>query len=196
MLSNLICPRCHYHLTKQDEDAILYRWYSVDCKSCDLHMDAYMNVPDVVLDRSCYSLKSVGTAKANTWWHYTSSSENWLNEVIDAGVWVHIGTKESALAMKRIRYITDAQVETRMFRLKIDPSIIMSHVIYRDDNSWPVDLWDTEMVDQPRIGRGVSAIRYVNKYESPGQISLMIDPRFLLTVSQEVYPPTGESNRT
>lgn len=123
------------------------------------------------------------------WFHYTMV-EDWLNEVRKAGVWVHIGTMRSVRALRRHRmdYKHSAgegrYVHTlRLAKPVVDPAVAV------DRNVWPVATTDRRIrvVEGPNDFRDlapkVNVVRYLNRWEAPGSISLLVDPQALEVVN-------------
>lgn len=98
---------------------------------------------------------------ATTWYHVTNSAQ-WHQRVLDAGIHVHLGTYESAMA--RCSDVEDVYPEVYLFEIRLlnaelDPRI------YRDV---PFDQ------QHPLPHTRYDGYRYLNEYEHPGSISLFI----------------------
>lgn len=115
-------------------------------------------------------------AKSEVWYHVTSM-ENWHETLLDTEInpvtpLVHVGTLKAAL--ERMEYFVANHWDEQSYHLyavtlkegaRLDPNI------YDDEDKWPSE------VGYSILFRKYSTFRYVNKFESPGSISLLADPR-------------------
>lgn len=64
-----------------------------------------------------------------------------------------------------------------LWQVTLNIEAILSDAILEDHNDW---LYDVD--ESGRKTLGADAIRYLNKWESAGSISLLVDPRYLTAV--------------
>ena len=126
--------------------------------------------------------------KSITWFHATNVY-NWLEEVsFDYGdededmlrPYVHLGSKEAALELAKWKYLEENDDDNDMFYLwqvTLNVEAVLADVILEDNNDWFY-----EVTDSARKSLGADAVRYLNKWESAGSISLLADPRYLTAV--------------
>lgn len=190
MKGNFACPGCghRYGLTAQGR---IISSEAVTCRRCDRFDD--VDSLDVLVDdgsKIFLQRKSVLTAE---WFHYTMV-ENWLDEVRAAGVWVHVGTMKSVRALRRHRmdYKGGGSAGRYVHTLRLSKAVVDPGVAV-DRNWWPEKTTDRRVrVVQDVDERGakyrdlapkVNVVRYLNRWEAPGNISLLVDPQALEVVS-------------
>lgn len=126
--------------------------------------------------------------KSVTWFHATNVY-NWLEEVsFDYGEededmlrpYVHLGSKEAALELAKWKYLEENDDENDMFYLwqvTLNVEAVLADFVLEDNNDWFY-----EVTDSAREALGANAVRYLNKWESAGSLSLLADPRYLTAV--------------
>ncbi len=126
------------------------------------------------------------SALSNTWYHATTS-RNWLEEVIDGNIVVHIGSTESAL--DRADLLLEHTDEVVIYEIEINPRARVFAEYAIDENEWP------EHISQFRAiygGEKQGSFKpYVNKYEAPGEISLLGIPANLVHVQTLILDEIG-----
>jgi hypothetical protein len=117
-------------------------------------------------------------AHAAVWFHATHK-RNWFDEIQTIGdaqkgnLLVHVGMKATALAR-----IKDALWDKRLHgpqtyylhEIRLKPEAVLHHSVLNDDNRWPPFSASFE-----RTHGTVNAARYVNRWETPGSISMLVD---------------------
>lgn len=105
--------------------------------------------------------------KAN--WHHTTFRKNWLEAMQDLLITpaLHVGTYEAAMAR------TEIVPASYRYVVRVRRDAIIDPEVQPDFNHWP---------DSGRHLR-YAVTRYVNRYESPGSISLLVLPRALELVT-------------
>jgi hypothetical protein len=110
-------------------------------------------------------------------WYHSTYRENWLAEITDANLsdygvapdWVHVGTSLSASARGKSG---DAVNEYKYkHRVVLHKSVRISPLIYIDYSDW----WPVE-----KLNKSYDVVRYINRWESVGSISLMVRPSVLM----------------
>lgn len=182
--SFLKCPSCGTRFPFSDELVLLNPSLAlfnngVTCESCGFICYGPLECGiDVASD--CLDLTGPAWRKAcyeRDWFHYTTDPD-WLSHVRKADIWVHAGTEASALALAKYRHYEADNCDIRyVFRLRISGRTRISPHVTFDRNDWPEYLQDKYVNDIHMNDRNM--IRYVNAFESPGQVSILIDPAML-----------------
>lgn len=115
------------------------------------------------------------------YWYHASTMQNWLsvcksNERIQGNVFVHVGSKFAALERANVLL---KETRKRVYLHCVQPSrrLVLSHTLGRDED-------DNDEFIKQRNGewRGTqqcNAFAYLNAYECPGSVSLMVTPSAL-----------------
>jgi hypothetical protein len=123
--------------------------------------------------------------KSIAWFHATNIY-NWLEEINytddedENRPYVHLGSKEAALELAKWKYLEDPDGDNEMFYLwqvTLNVEALLADALLEDNNDWFY-----EVADSTRKTLGGDVIRYLNKWESAGSISLLADPRYLTAV--------------
>lgn len=128
------------------------------------------------ISESCTQFWYVDAVFYSVWHHFSTSEFNnpasWLSSVIEDDVPVHVGTYRSSSTLQRWhkRRIRSSHLPpvNGIWRMRIKPEAIMHPKVAKDYSAW-----DTGVPD------GYDVLRYLNVWESPGQISLLVNPRML-----------------
>lgn len=106
-----------------------------------------------------------------TEWFHATDVKDWLTRVQYGNVVTHLGSRHTALSRRNYGQI---------HRLQLDPTARVHPVVFRD-------YFDTcDNLDCFREAFGdYTVIRYVNWWETPGEISLLVDPAVLRCLSTE-----------
>jgi hypothetical protein len=122
--------------------------------------------------------------KKQTWYHATFM-EDWATAIISAenaaGLVVHLGTKDAAQERAADMLMED---EYYLYEVTLDSDVVVSDSIMSDDNRWPDLMSDVHGDAHPEF-QGADAVRYVNRYEAPGSISLAVNAN-RITVKKRV----------
>ena len=167
------CVHCHTRLPHSDE----YRKTSweVDCPGCGtICRDGLTGVSLKPGAERFFYEKEVFRSD---WYHYTSY-EDWeslgTRPSTDISV-IHLGTEDAAL---------DRRTHTggkpgRLYRVRLKPGTELAEKILEEDpyNDEPSPRVQDGVTDKGILLSG--ATRYMNQYEDPGSMSLIVDPRCL-----------------
>ena len=108
-----------------------------------------------------------------TWFHSTFM-EDWATAIVssenEGGLVVHLGTREAA----KERATDTLMDEYYLYEVTLNSDVVVSDSIMEDDNYWPDRMNEVQGDDHAEF-QGVDAVRYVNRYEAPGSISLAIN---------------------
>jgi len=160
-----MCPACSRRLNRWASWKIHVNDDSVKCP-CGAWVDVY-NMELGIMASSAKFLESSSVLSA--WWYHSTTLINWYDEITKNDVdWVHIGTRRSA----RSRLTTEMYNLT--YKMKISQDAVIAPEIFIDHNRWS-DVQD-------HVDKSVNVVRYVNRWESVGSISLMVRPEVLHSV--------------
>ena len=192
MVSNLYCRVCGTNLVREQETSLLFSYVPATCGTCGLVVDDVTDLgvrPDPSCEIFC---TDPSTVLSTEWFHYTweplgpgtVEEPTWLSSVIAARIWVHVGTWTSSTALARHRKFELSQsaqsgIPRSLYTVRIKPEhALIDPIVASDLNYWP-DLLE----DGPDDGYVGNVVRYVNAFEAPGQVSLLIDPNLLEVVA-------------
>lgn len=183
--SKHVCRECNRHLTKAEFDAF---------HGCN----AYHLKTELLVVPSSHHLLDIETAQDAVWFHSTNVS-NWL-ERVQSGLaseyfgmedgevpYVHVGTKEAAMDRANEIYADnygndeETSDDAFMYQVRLKKDAVVSTHISEDTNDW---FFLVE--DKHKAKMEGDALRYVNRWESEGSISMLVDPNALELVSVEV----------
>lgn len=104
-------------------------------------------------------------------WFHATQVPDWYHAVVSAGVSVHVGEYEASRDIALAEWYKNDEADPFwLYEVEVDPSAPVASRVYRDMNS--DDVFRQGMV-----------CRYVNRWESPGCLSLYLPARFLKVVS-------------
>lgn len=122
-----------------------------------------------------------------TVWFHASRKKDWLDKVLssyDIPV-IHLGTRETALArVADYKYVNNVinggDEDWFLYEVKLGDGLLSPRVWQDEDKLFPYTV--NELINSKMTA---DFVRYVNRYETPGQISLMANPKYvsLLRVS-------------
>lgn len=180
--SALCCPRCEQPLTHCQEQHILFYGNQCECKGCGKKVWIENSSPMVEPDSAPFlDKKGVMTAE---WYHATNRAE-WMNDLMQDEKHiplVHIGTEASAMARATQEHYT------HLYSVRLKPRTSVYEKIVMDNNQWPVYVTSQRPYRMPS-----HAVRYLNVWENPGSISLLIDPRRIEVVSHRIINPVAQT---
>lgn len=169
------CPECGRAASRTEHANLLISGYAVEC-TCGFIYDN--EIAEVVLRQG--SLKYLNTVEVfnNYWWH-TTYLTNWFKDIRnyhgDTKVYlpmVHLGTFNAACDRGRWEGYTN------LFRVRLKNSAKIMPEVQDDKTIWPSLAEDYEY----------DIIRYVNRWESAGSISLLVNPNAMIIAESRPYP--------
>ena len=195
--SKHFCPECNRHLTEGE-----YKTF-YGCNQ-------YHNKTELLVVPSSHHLLNADNAKDVVWYHSTNIV-NWLDVLQSAKAseyfgteegdvpFVHVGTRGAAMqrAVELYAGVEDLYFEADetingafMYAVRLKEDAVISQHISADTNDWPF-----YVEEETKDKMGGDALRYVNRWESTGSVSMLIDPQMLELVSVEVLDlPKQDSN--
>lgn len=171
------CMECDSYITSEQEDYI-FRARSIEdeeCHNCGFDLQEDTVIADI--HPTSEHLLDIATAKDAFWFHATNRSD-WMGDLLefkdvdeDSVPLVHVGTLDAAMSIMADKYSRSNDL-TYLYRVRLAPSAIIDNVLYEDENFWPDRTSEIDCDSK--------AFRYVNRWESTGSISMIVDPEFLI----------------
>lgn len=157
--------------------------YSVICLTCG---DEQFETGDnhlLAVEADAHLLTDNKALEEYTFYHATSR-KNWAEDIIQAGVPVHVGSIEAALGrVEDIVLTSDSYIEgddIHLYEIKVSAESILDRVI-RDETYWAEELEDfLEWTGDLKV------VRYINTWENPGSLSLILDPSAMTIVGHRI----------
>lgn len=184
--SNFACPTCRETLSHQTVLAMKRIRSSeyVPCNHCG-KAQKFDNL-FVCIPETSASFLDAEVAKETVWFHATIVEE-WLESVQTGGdfaiegdddpLYVHCGTYEAAADIANLRLEEGAET-VDIYEIRITDDAVMSPRIFKDENDWFYNVTEASSREL-----NADVIRYANRWEAPGSISILADPRKLVQVS-------------
>jgi hypothetical protein len=169
--STVRCPYCKMPVTRWQKQKLLEQG-SIFCQnlSCEGYLFGLEDADIAVLPGSAKFFDTDAVRPA-TWYHATYM-ENWMGTVLTNDHCylpiLHIGTRQSAL--DRAKH----QGYSYLYSIKVDEDATINPTVVDD----ATDGWD-EYAEDYQYG----ITRYVNRWESPGSISLLANPLAITVIS-------------
>lgn len=159
------CPRCETLLTVAQTISVQKWWPNVKCRECNNLLDIYSVKVDLL--PSCERFLTDETV-LKTQWHHSTYRKDWHNDVLNSPEYpiVHLGTYQAAEA--RARDIQDRPVWEMKYRFVVR--------LKKDATIDPEVLEDVDEWDDSAALYNYDVTRYVNRFESPGSVSLLAKP--------------------
>lgn len=162
--STVRCPYCKMGVTRAQKQKLLEQG-SIYCMnlSCDGYLFGLEDADIAVLPGSAKFFDANAVRSAS--WYHATYMEDWMGAVFSNAVEdfpiLHIGTRNAAL--DRAKH----QGYSYLYRIKVDEDTTIHPQVVDDATT----SWDDLAVNYPH---GIT--RYVNRWESPGSISLLAHP--------------------
>lgn len=188
-LSPFCCGNCGNHIEKSAERFSSY-WQEVPVLACKTCGDAQAG--SITVAPSSAHLLQPTAVKESIWYHATYV-EDWFNKVStghgmkrETGdfLYIHVGNENASRDLADSKYFTHPEDGEKivLYQLKVKADAVLAPSIFNDIETW----WDYSSVTaETRTAIGGDAARYLNRWESPGSISLLVDARMLEMVGVE-----------
>ena len=177
---NLLCGTCDYRLTV--EQAVdIQCWLTIPCRNCgeDMRMDGNLTF-DVRADH-----EHLLTTTPTVWYHVTTR-ETW-NETPET-LYVHVGTPQTVAWYAGECFKTELRhgQTLKFWRVELsdEAQANTETTIYRDNNRWPKRRVPGNEILLFGIAQPEWPVKYVNRYELPGSISLLTEFKHLASVER------------
>lgn len=172
--THFCCPRCNTLADIKAADRIIsnddaHCTYCCDRSNSTSESDClanhYYDILDaniVLREKAQEMMKNPSTIMDNLWYHVTDTPPEEM--VFDGSFSMHVGQPETVKALQEIQY-QEEKVYLYTFRLKENTII---HKDFVDDyNNWYT--YDTKIANNE-----VSGFAYINRWEAPGSMSLLV----------------------
>jgi hypothetical protein len=179
--SHISCPTCLRSLTPREVSFLLEEGEIEDYCGEALIMDTAFVNPSTASRR----FSSLDNVLATRWFHITADPD-WPTTVTAADVFVHVGVEDAAfdrmLSFVGTRHNPAQAAEALyLYELELAPDTRFARAIAVDTNE---DYSDLRAGEQSH-----DAQRYLNRWESPGSISLVVSPHKLRVVGRRLVEP-------
>lgn len=181
--SGKVAFRCSICNARQSSNAslMLRSHRLVTCHNCGVEFDLVTQENlEVTLHEDSVDFLNDSKLFDTTWFHYSNrlkvkTAEEWIDAIQQNEIPVHIGTKKSAMSLRKDTLRTSSDAPTRLpWKVRLLPSTKIIPGLAYDFSEWE-DFYFIERSPN-------SALRYLNAWESPGQISLFVDSRSIALV--------------
>lgn len=175
---NFVCGYCK-HVFSGYDSSIINVSEVMGCPNCGLSVRKADC--DILVRPSSERYRDLDAVMSSSWFHFTFV-DDWFNVVTGKGQLtpaVHVGTFDAAVERGRdaINYYDTPTND--LYEIRFKPGTKFDDLIHSDKEN----RWEERASDLP-----YDAARYVNKYESPGSISIICDPRVLEVVAVHNLP--------
>lgn len=162
---------CGQYLTDED----------IPCDECDEDGNLESLVKGFIVRNESLPLLGAPSVIRQVAWFHGTGNPYWENDVVASNVPVHIGEEDAALDILRPKVTLNGIGFLHTLRIRRDVTIapFLCPDLYL---RWP----DNDLQDFHSESE-YQAVRYVNCYESPGSISMFLDPSCLKTVDTTMY---------
>jgi len=167
------------HFTAEQQEQAMTEYYA-ECLGCGREIATAVMGIKVHPDSQKFLNAS---AVRSSLWHHATYRSNWyvgLDEYSrEAGedILIHLGTREASLDRAR------TLLGKTLYTVKINPEATISPYVVEDDNTWPEGTGDLSV--EGWNGYFGDVTRYVNRYEMPGSISLIVNYKMISIVEVE-----------
>lgn len=168
------CPGCSARFRTADATRLL----EGSTLHCDCGRIVHTGTTDVTFKPSSAPLLDKDEVERISWFHSTMRKD-WLETVKGAGVYVHVGSRESALERAADEYndMPHSTADYFLWEVVVKPEAMITDDVLMDDNQW-----FSKITDCTRKHLGGDVQRYLNRWEDSGSVSLMIDPQYIESV--------------
>lgn len=157
------CVRCEKFFPSDKNPDAFGALRTMKCPSCDT-IYSYPEERTYILPNSIQRMNT--QACKQLMWYHTTLNPNWFEEVTSQeDLLVHIGTKEAAEDMAN-NFLVHGHKTVYTYWLKVLSPTSISPDFVLDTNEWP-DYYD-------KYNHAYDAHRYVNDFESPGSVSMLV----------------------
>lgn len=158
------CPTCGRAPTRKHE----IRLISSDAAECPCGEIYDATEATVLVGQNSEKFLDLLTTRESIWWHGTHQHD-WPRKPIEDPdlYYVHIGTYHAAYMRARQEKAAYLHKVVLYWPTKVSP------IFLKDRGWWPQKIEGFDLAD---------AYRYVNRWESPGSISLLVDPLCIKTL--------------
>lgn len=155
---------------------------------------------DVWVLPSSESMLEKANAHKTVWFHSTNV-EYWDEKIVGPAAvssvvpYIHVGTVEAAME----RFRDKGSRYGWLYEIELTDDCVLADEVYEDRDDWVTSaergFYEENEDDDEDLRH---ALRYVNRWESPGSISLLLDPRKMKIVGKTkigFHPMTKEESK-
>lgn len=158
------CPRCGNAPTRKHEIQLI----SSDAAVCPCGEIYDATEAIVLVGPGSEKFLDLYTTRETVWWHGTHQHDWPKLPIEDPNLfYVHVGTYHAAVMRAR------QEKAIYLHKVVLYWSTKVSNIFLKDKGWWPQKVEGIEPAD---------AYRYVNRWESPGSVSLLVDPLCIKTL--------------
>lgn len=188
-VSGACCEQCHSPLSIQDARRRAAS-HVISCPKCGAPSQNG-GVKAVLFDDADLLHDEVATLR-RVWFHATCS-EDWLEEVLEADcglgdLLVHVGSYDAAVDRAIHCSTKFSDVEWHIYEIILDEATHVSPRVLADQEEL-APMWSSEAAG---YWSPYGATRYVNGYEDPGSISLLVNPNAIVEAMPFYLDPAME----
>lgn len=185
-LSSFACEECGTHASRAEEERAITHGLAetIYCMSCE----SIQEIAVTVEPKSVHLLNE-SNAKTQIWYHATNV-EDWFTKVttgykmLDGEfIYAHVGTEEAARDIAKAKYFDyGVSEEVYLYQVTLCEETSVADYISDDEMIWDgFDVAHEESIE----AAGADAVRYLNRWEAPGSISLLVNASMLEFVAVE-----------
>lgn len=190
-------PLCGRRVTLE-EALTLHAHQGVLCKPCfegapaGLADKLYLESLQVEVAPSKDTYRALeASAVAELTWYHSTTTEAWGDTLqVDDGFYAHVGSRQAAMDRQLSELLPVNGKGFWLFEVEVSGEASVAEALYPDDND------DYSVSFHPvRRPLPASVLRYVNRWEDLGSISLVVDTR-VLSVVNRTWVPMEEARAT
>lgn len=172
---NFLCGICDYRVAPEQAD-IIQHWGTVVCRNPNCRASVQID-NNLALDiRADHGHLIATTPKV---WYHVTTRKAWSET--PKTLYVHVGTPQTVAWYANVSFEAERDLgHTLSFwrvELSDEAQANTETTIYRDDNDWP-DFYSKSWGDP------LWPVKYVNRFELPGSISLLTEFKHLASVER------------
>lgn len=139
----------------------------------------------LLMDPSCHELLNNRESIMNREWFHVTHKENWHNQVTTNNAMVHVGSIPTV--EEATHELLDRGDPLSFIKIRIKDNIRLANWTAPDlDCIW------TKSIDEFTRMTEHDAVPYLNLFEGAGQLSLIINPQFLIVESEHRFDNANE----
>lgn len=198
--TGLICPTCDSAMTEAAwEKQINKAGLRMTCSACGVSTVRWLGqlknyTPDnaeIGVTAESEKFLDAETSRTSTWFHATTR-ENWFEGINESeDLLVHVGMKSTAEA-RIAQLLREDGGDYYLWEIRLKETAQVNGAILDDKNEWPSRIGDHFNDDYAGYSSDYEATRYVNRWETPGALSLLVQAGALEVVEmvkEKIAPP-------
>lgn len=195
-LSPFRCDNCTSHISKRNElnSPLWHENIEVECSLC-----GHVNKGSQTVIPTSAPLLKTAVAQDMVWFHATYV-DDWFEKISNGRdmeeedgyfLYIHVGSEDAAREIANHKYFdgypSRDELKIMLYQVRLKAGAALSSRIVNDNETWR-DFGS--VTDGSKSAIGGDAVRYLNRWESPGSISLLVDASKLELVSvKQIHNP-------